>query len=544
METKKYLIKKRLIIFLLLILFVINQKNYAQLIQPEDLVYKGAFLTPEWVSDTEFWEYGGMAMTYYPLGDPDGPNDGYPGSIIGSGYDALQYFSEISIPEPVISTTKNINELNTAKTLQPFSDVTGGLFAPLLAEMPRVGVAYLPKQAGQTSDKLYYCWGAHFQEAGESSDMPSYSWSNLDLSNPQTVGVWWIDCSSNYSGNDYMFTIPKKWADANTPGMRLVSGRYRDGGWSGYGPSLYAFGPWLNGNPPLNGDTLTTIRLLQYTDNYNGEPETVYQLNNYAHSDEWSGGEWLTAGNNSAVIFVGTKGIGDTWYGNEDGPCLTCDNRGWWSTEFQGQILFYDPRDFAKVAKGTMQPYEPQPYAVMNIDSVLFYIRSNQQWFHVGAASYDSQNHFLYIFESGRFEDDRTLVHVWEVKESPTSVGSKRNLPTEFKLYQNYPNPFNPTTIIKYSIPVNFSHCDPDVFYREKQSQQITSVNSFFRNNFNVTLKVYDMLGKKVATLVNKNQSPGIYEVTFDASNLPSGVYIYKIRVGSFKKSKKLLLMK
>ncbi len=530
MEPKKYLIQKRLIIFLLLILFNIQQKNYSQLIQPEDLVYKGAFLTPEWVSDTEFWEYGGMAMTYYPLGDPDGPNDGYPGSIIGAGYDALQYFSEISIPEPVISPTKNINELNTAKTLQPFSDVTGGLFAPLLAEMPRVGVAYLPKQAGQTSDKLYYCWGAHFQEAGESSDMPSHSWSNLDLSNPQTTGAWWIDCASNYSGNDYMFTIPKEWADANTPGMRLVSGRYRDGGWSGYGPSLYAFGPWLDGNPPPNGDTLTTITLLQYTDNYNGEPDTVYQLNNYAHSDEWSGGAWLTAGNNSAVIFVGTKGIGDTWYGNENGPCLDCDNRGWWSTEFQGQILFYDPRDFAKVAKGTMKPYEPQPYAVMNIDNVLFYIRSSQQWYHVGAACYDSQNHFLYIFESGRFEDDRTLVHVWEVKESTTDVESNGILPTEFKLYQNYPNPFNPTTTIEYSIPTS----SPLAKRRTEEGF--------------VTLKIYDVLGREVATLVNKKQSPGIYKVTFDAKSaaggLPSGVYIYQIRAGSFEQSKKLLLMK
>ncbi len=121
---------------------------------------------------------------------------------------------------------------------------------------------------------------------------------------------------------------------------------------------------------------------------------------------------------------------------------------------------------------------------------------------------------------------------------------TKNKIPTEFALYQNYPNPFNPTTTIKYAIPVKFSHCDPYVFYREKQSQQITSVNSFPRNDVNVTLKVYNILGKEVTTLVNKKQPAGIYKVTFDASDLPSGVYIYQIHAGSFEQSKKLLLMK
>ena len=88
--------------------------------------------------------------------------------------------------------------------------------------------------------------------------------------------------------------------------------------------------------------------------------------------------------------------------------------------------------------------------------------------------------------------------------------------PTEFSLGQNYPNPFNPSTTINYSIP-EFSF---------------------------VTLKVYDVLGSEVATLVNEDKSVGSYEVEFDATGLPSGIYFYKLQAGSFVETKKMVLMK
>jgi len=94
-------------------------------------------------------------------------------------------------------------------------------------------------------------------------------------------------------------------------------------------------------------------------------------------------------------------------------------------------------------------------------------------------------------------------------------------LPTEFSLSQNYPNPFNPSTTIKYSIPNDVRG--------EKQE---------------VRLQVYDILGRKVATLINKQQKTGNYEVKFDASNFTSGVYFYKIQVGSFLNIKKMILLR
>ncbi len=89
-------------------------------------------------------------------------------------------------------------------------------------------------------------------------------------------------------------------------------------------------------------------------------------------------------------------------------------------------------------------------------------------------------------------------------------------VPNEFSLSQNYPNPFNPTTKVKFQIP-----------------------NSGF-----VKLIVYDLLGKEIQTLVNQQLSPGIYEVDFDGSNLPSGVYYYKLESGTFTETKKMVLVK
>ncbi len=106
-----------------------------------------------------------------------------------------------------------------------------------------------------------------------------------------------------------------------------------------------------------------------------------------------------------------------------------------------------------------------------------------------------------------------------------TNVKSNEsNVPLNFTLYQNYPNPFNPSTTIKYTIP-------------EEVKNQKSEVK-------NVILKIYDILGREVATLVNKKQKPGTYKVNFDASKLPSGIYFYRLNCENFIKTKKMTLIK
>ncbi|GAB4453749.1 MAG: hypothetical protein Fur0028_09240 [Bacteroidales bacterium] len=129
--------------------------------------------------------------------------------------------------------------------------------------------------------------------------------------------------------------------------------------------------------------------------------------------------------------------------------------------------------------------------------------------FFVCATSYPNRNEMagkIYIYSMKKF-----IVGVEE---------SNDNIPIEYLLSQNYPNPFNPTTTIEFSIP--------DVGTGLALSE----------------LKVYDMLGREVATLVNEQKSPGNYEVKFDGSNLASGVYFYQLRAGEFSQTKKLILIK
>jgi hypothetical protein len=97
-----------------------------------------------------------------------------------------------------------------------------------------------------------------------------------------------------------------------------------------------------------------------------------------------------------------------------------------------------------------------------------------------------------------------------------TSVNDEINIPESFNLYQNFPNPFNPTTTIQYSIP----------------------------QRSNVTLKVYDVLGNEMATLVNEEKERGMYTINFDALPFATGIYLYRMKAGSFARTNKMILIK
>ncbi|MCO6473803.1 MAG: T9SS type A sorting domain-containing protein, partial [Melioribacteraceae bacterium] len=93
---------------------------------------------------------------------------------------------------------------------------------------------------------------------------------------------------------------------------------------------------------------------------------------------------------------------------------------------------------------------------------------------------------------------------------------SENIIPSEFVLSQNYPNPFNPSTVISYQLS----------------------------ENSKVSLKIYDVLGREIATIVNKQLQPGEYEVEFNAEDLSSGVYYYRLEAGSYNHTKKMILLR
>jgi hypothetical protein len=99
---------------------------------------------------------------------------------------------------------------------------------------------------------------------------------------------------------------------------------------------------------------------------------------------------------------------------------------------------------------------------------------------------------------------------------SLTGVTPEKLGPVSYSLSQNYPNPFNPSTTIKFSI----------------------------QNTGLVSLKIYNMLGQEVATIINSELKPGSYSYSFNASRLSSGVYFYSLNAGSFNQTKKMMLLK
>jgi photosystem II stability/assembly factor-like uncharacterized protein len=115
---------------------------------------------------------------------------------------------------------------------------------------------------------------------------------------------------------------------------------------------------------------------------------------------------------------------------------------------------------------------------------------------------------------------------VWEFSGSIIGITNLNTLvPESYYLYQNYPNPFNPNTKIKFDIPE-------------------TVKPKGGRKTLNVKLIILDIIGREISTLVNETLKPGSYEVTFDGSNLPSGIYFYKLTAGSFTETKKMLMIK
>ena len=278
-------------------------------------------------------------------------------------------------------------------------------------------------------------------------------------------GPWFIGQLDPYSITGYMFDIPAEWANAYADGFTLATGRMRDGGMGGMGPSLIAYTPWLaDGSAPPGGTRLEETPLLLYENSYN-TLAIEHSLNGYQHPDEWEGGAWITTPSGaSAVLFAGTKGTGDKyWYGyiHPDGPQYVCvdeqvydiadmcryadgsfcgeeelggccdaeagicvSDRGWWTTRFDAQMILYDPAELAKVAAGELEPWQPQPYAVLDIDEHLYldppewdevYLGwGDQRRARVGEVSFDRQNGLLYLLELYA-DGAKPIVHVWKI---------------------------------------------------------------------------------------------------------------------------------
>ncbi|MGE5437721.1 MAG: T9SS type A sorting domain-containing protein [Syntrophothermus sp.] len=154
----------------------------------------------------------------------------------------------------------------------------------------------------------------------------------------------------------------------------------------------------------------------------------------------------------------------------------------------------------------------------ITINSSSFYVTVLPLYPGTLVAKQDSiiMNHLLHVYTTGWLEIFKGYFAIKVIIDKVTNVNENFNSSNEYFLSNNFPNPFNPSTTISYSLP---------------------------SNGF-TTLKVYDVLGNEVATLINEEKGPGYYTVDFNASYLSSGVYFYNLTSGGFTMIKKMILMK
>ncbi len=201
-------------------------------------------------------------------------------------------------------------------------------------------------------------------------------------------------------------------------------------------------------------------------------------------------------GNN---IFAGTLG-GGVFFSSNNGTLWTPINNGL-TYRFIGALAISGNNIFAGTDTG----------------GVYFSSNNGQSWAakNDGLVAGDYFKSFL-IVNNYIFASMDNSVYRRILSEITGIQSSNNNIPDKFSLSQNYPNPFNPSTIINYQIP--------------KSSE--------------VKLIIYDAIGKEIKTLVNGRQNAGTYKVEFDGSNLPSGVYFYKLLAGEYSVTKKMALIK
>ncbi|MCI0495202.1 T9SS type A sorting domain-containing protein [candidate division KSB1 bacterium] len=502
------------------------------LIHPDGLQYLGAIRLPESMS------YGGDAIAYNSDGDGgqsgSGASDGFPGSIFVTDLNQQEhgFVAEMTIPKPIISPSKNLDELNEPAFIQQPANIRpANVNNWPYVDVWRTGLAYISDGA-----KLYSSWGFHYQLGEEKTASLSCCDAN-NLKGSTKRGAWFIGTKNQFPVdpmlNDYLFAVPQSWANDNLSGRSILTGRYRDGGLSGLGPTLYAVSPVHSATLPSAGAELPLTKLLQYgsvegTDNYH-YPNSI---DGYKHSDAWRDANWISVPNQSSVMIIGNKAMGDNWYGYQrerllhdwliaDTPepefwSTDAEGKGWQAHHWVPMAILFDPADLANVAKGNMDFWSPQPYAAVRFDESTFWGAKQE----ITSACYDPVNHFLYITEFNAPNEGRLLLHVWKVDAVTTSVLEQDAVPGEYRLTQNFPNPFNSATYISYSLP-EAKH---------------------------VILKIYTVNGQEIKTLVDQFQPAGAHAVAWDGLNVHgqkvcSGIYLYQFQAGSFAGSKKMLLI-
>jgi len=375
-----------------------------------DFTYLGAFRLPD-----EF-NWGALGMTFYA----DGNNGAGSLYITGFGPRPAE-FGEISIPTQDINS--DWEQLPMAGLISPIRSFDGNLIERDMGDYSEYsfasGIEVIPAQGSQKSPKLYGsidCW-----YCVDDQSYPSVFFSELDGTNPRGmfhVGKREMPYHINKAG-DFLFTVPKWYADKYLGGRWLITGKARGTETGSMGPSLLAFTPWDSENP--SGD-FDAVFMLYYPFLFDcGAPNVTNKAlctyPEFTMCDKWEGGSFIESGDKRAIIMAGRKGLGVNHYGlPRAGDCSMY--KGYHCDPYEAQIIFYDIEELGEVALGNNDPWNITPYLIWRPD--VFYNMDNngQSCSEIGGMAYDSENKKLYLIEKSLPKyntDDKAVVHVWSI---------------------------------------------------------------------------------------------------------------------------------
>lgn len=271
-------------------------------------------------------------------------------------------------------------------------------------------------------------------------------------------------------------------------------------------PQYYPLSTWIPINTGLPSAE-TKVRAIVEIDGeiFAGTNSGVFQLSGYDWVERNSG---LTNLNVTALISVGGYLFAGTSQGSVGGVYISSDNGGNWTLSKPETWVTSFLVVGSNIFEGSMGNG-----ITRSTNFGISWVPINDG---LGSGAYNvmslgADDQYLFAGTNGS--------NIWRrpLSQVVTDVNEELNIqPEQYSLEQNYPNPFNPTTSIRY---------------------QVSSIAQ-------VTLKVYDILGNEVARLVNEDKPVGSYEVDFDASQLSSGIYLYKLTAGNFIETRKMILIK
>lgn len=491
------------------------------LIDPREFTYVGAFRVPE------DFNWGGEALAYRADGDPGGGFDGCPGSLFVTNVNQPEngLVGEVSIPAPD-PAAGSVEALPEASILQsPVNIRPAGINAWEYVDIWRTGLAYL-----QDEQRLYSSWSIHYTVSGEKHATLSACDAG-DLTAGPYLGPWYLGAPGappiEAQFGSWLCALPADWAAQHVDDRRLAVGRFRDGGLSGLGPTMYAWEP-VGTSPPAANAQRDFTTLLEYgpvegSDNYHF-PDAV---RDYNHSDDWRGMHWISAGEQRAVAVVGLKAKGHNWYGYHgehmpldwviaDVPMPTFDQtdpdgKGWRAHGLCPTVMLYDVDDLAAVASGLMESHQPQAYGAVRLDTAIFFSSARE----IFSTAWGEASRLLYVTEFVREAEGALVTHVFRVDAAPVGMHDAAAHPRRIEL-THAPTPLRSAGVMTYTIPRAAA----------------------------VSLRVYDMLGREVSVLLEGRRNAGTHRVRFDARGLRPGMYLAVLRAGDSAAMDRLVVVR